>query len=258
MQALYRAGLMEYKRYFDLDAAAEILDSLLMLPLAQRMYPAILETTGEITVAQGKLDEASHRYSSILLSPFALPEEKTQARYCLAEIQYFQGNFDSASSILQEIAQVLSDDEANDALLLLHFIKENQAGYTGALREYARAALLERQKKFSEAIPVLSSLVQAFADAPLVENALIKKAELSVVVGQNNEALTSYQKLLSDCPKSIFRDRAQFGIGEVYQFQLKDKEKAIHAYEELLASYPNSLLIEQARKRIRELRGDVL
>jgi tetratricopeptide (TPR) repeat protein len=258
VQALYRAGLMQYKRYFDLDAATEILDSLLMLPLAQRMYPAILEATGEINIAQGKLDKAAHRYSSVLLSPFALPEEKTHARYCLAEIQYFQCSFDSASSILQEIAQALSDDESNDALLLLHFIKENQAGFSDALKEYARAALLERQKKFSEAISVLASIVQAFADAPLVENALIKKAELSVIVGQNNEALASYQKLLSDYPKSIFRDKAQFGIGEVYQFQLKDKEKAIHAYEELLASYPNSLLIEQARKRIRELRGDVL
>ena len=258
VQALYRAGLMQYKRYFDLDGAVEILDSLLMLPLAQRMYPAILETTGEIALAQGKLDKASHRYSSVLLSPFALPEEKTQARYCLAEIQYFQSNFDSASSILQEIALALSDDESNDALLLLHFIKENQAGYTGALKEYARAALLERQKKFSEAIPVLASIVQAFADAPLADNALIKKAELSVVVGQSNEALAAYQKLLSDYPKSILRDKAEFGIGEVYQFQLKEKEKAIRAYEELLALYPNSLLVEQARKRIRELRGDVL
>jgi len=258
VQALYRAGLMQYKRYFDLDAAAEILDSLLMLPLAQRMYPAILETTGEIAVAQGKLDKASHRYSSVLLSPFALPEEKTEARYCLAEIQYFQGNFDSASSILLEIAQALSDDESNDALLLLHFMKENQAGYSDALKEYAHAALLERQKRFSEAIPVLASIVQAFADAPCVDNALIKKAELSIVVGKSNEALAAYQKLLSDYPKSIFRDKAQFGIGEVYQFQLKDKEKAIHAYEELLTLYPNSLLIEQARKRIRELRGDVL
>ena len=255
---IVRAGLMEYRHYFDLDAAAEILDSLLMLPLAQRMYPAILETTGEITVAQGKLDKASHRYSSVLLSPFALPEEKTHARYCLGEIQYFQGNFDSASSILQQIALALSDDESNDALLLLHFIKENQAGFGSALKEYASAALLERQKKFSEAIPLLTSIVQAFANAPLVDDALIKKAELSVVVGQKNEALAAYQKLLSDYPKSILRDKAQFGIGEVYQFQLKEKDKAIHAYEELLASYPNSLLIEQARKRIRELRGDVL
>ncbi len=258
VQALYRAGLMQYQRYFDLDGAMEILDSLLMLPLAQRMYPAILETTGEINVAQGKLDKASRRYSGVLLSPFSLPEEKTHARYRLAEIQYFQSNFDSASSMLQEIALALSDDESNDALLLLHFIKENQAGYGGALKEYARAALLERQKKFSEAIPVLTSIVQGFADAPLVESALIRKAELSVVLGQNNDALASYQKLLSDYPKSIFRDKAQFGIGSIYQFQLKDKDKAIRAYEELLASYPNSLLIEQSRKRIRELRGDVL
>ena len=258
VQALYRAGLMQYQRYFDLDGAMEILDSLLMLPLAQRMYPAILETTGEINVAQWKLDKASRRYSGVLLSPFSLPEEKTHARYRLAEIQYFQSNFDSASSMLQEIALALSDDESNDALLLLHFIKENQAGYGGALKEYARAALLERQKKFSEAIPVLTSIVQGFADAPLVESALIRKAELSVVLGQNNDALASYQKLLSDYPKSIFRDKAQFGIGSIYQFQLKDKDKAIRAYEELLASYPNSLLIEQSRKRIRELRGDVL
>jgi tetratricopeptide (TPR) repeat protein len=258
VQALYRAGLMQYQRYFDLDGAMEILDSLFMLPLAQRMYPAILEATGEINVAQGKLDKASRRYAGVLSSPFSLPEEKTHARYCLAEIQYFQGNFDSASSILQEIALALSDDESNDALLLLHFIKENQAGYGGALKEYSRAVLLERQKKISEAIPVLTSIVQGFADAPLVESALIKKAELSVVLGQNNDALASYQKLLSDYSKSIFRDKAQFGIGEIYQFQFKDKDKAIHAYEELLALYPNSLLIEQSRKRIRELRGDVL
>ena len=258
VQALYRAGLMQYKRYFDLDAALEILDSLLTLPSARQMAPVILGTTGEINVAEGKLEKAAHRYSSAMSSPFALPEEKTQAQFHLAEIQYFECRFDSASSILREIAQTLSDDESNDAILLLHFIKENQAGYADALKEYARAALLERQMKFSEAIPVLTSIVQAFADAPLVENALIKKAELSVVVGQNNEALAAYQKLLSDYPKSILRDKAQFGIGEVYQFQLKEKDKAIHAYEEFLASYPNSLLIEQARKRIRELRGDVL
>ena len=85
---------------------------------------------------------------------------------------------------------------------------------------------------------MLASIVQAFADAPLADNALIKKAELSVVVGQNNEALAAYQKLLSDYPKSILRDKAEFGIGEVYQFQLKEKEKAIRAYEELLALYP--------------------
>ncbi len=258
VQSLYRAGLMEYKRYFDLDGATEILDSLLMLPNAQRMYPQILGATGEINVAQGKLDKASRRYAGVAASPLSLPEEKMHARYCIAEIQYFQGNCDSASSILQELAKALSDDQSNDALILLHIIRENQAGYNSALKEFARAALLERQKKFSEAIPLLTSIVQEYADAPLVENALIKKAELSVVLGRHNDALASYQKLLSDYPKGILRDKAQFGVGELYQYQFNDKEKAIHAYEDLLATYPNSLLIEKARKRIRDLRGDAL
>ena len=257
-QALYRAGLMQYRDYFNLDAAVQILDSLLTLPSARQMEPAIMETTGEIHIVQGKLDEAAHRYSGILSSPYALPEEKTRARFHLAEIQYFQCNFDSASSILQGIAKALSDDEANDALRLLHFIKENQPGYTDALKEYARAALLERQKKFSEAIPVFASIVQTFPDAPLVDNALIEKAKLSIATSQYGEALASYQKLLTDYPKSILRDKAQFGIGEVYQYQLKEKDEAIRAYEELLALYPNSLLVEPARKRIRELRGDTL
>ena len=143
-------------------------------------------------------------------------------------------------------------------LLLLHFIKENQAGFAEALKEYAGAELLSRQKKSSEAIAVFTSTLQAFPDSPLVDDALIQKAELSIVVKQYNDALLSYQKLLTDYPKSILRDKAQFGLGELYQMQLKDKEKAIQAYEEVLAAYPNSLFVEEARTRIRTLRGDAL
>ena len=45
-------------------------------------------------------------------------------------------------------------------------------------------------------------------------------------------------------------------IGEVYESRLKDKKKAIEAYEAVLANYPASLFVEEARKRIRILRGD--
>lgn len=256
LQSLYRVGLIRYKRFFDLNGSMRVLDSALELSRNRRMEPTVLETMGEIEVAQGKLDEASRRYAAMFSSPFAAPEEKTQAQFHLAEIQYFENNFDSASSMLQKISQTLSADETNDALLLLHFIKENQAGFTDALKEYVRAELLEREAKFSESIPILASIVQTYPDAPLADDALIKKAELSTAINLPGDALISYKKLLSDFPKSIFRDKAQFRIGELYQFSLKDKEKAIQAYEELLSSYPNSLFGEETRKRIRLLRGD--
>lgn len=257
-QCLYRVGLIRYQRYFDLDGALQVLDSVLMLPAARQLIPAILETIAEINVTQGKLDQALVRYASVLSSQIATAGQKTQAQFRMAEIQYFQCNFDSAAAFLQRITQTLSADESNDALLLLHFIKENQSGFAEALIEYAHAELLNRQKKFSEAIAVLTSIIQTFPDSPLVDDALIQKAELSIAVRQYNEALLSYQKLLADHPKSILRDKAQFGLGGLYQTQLKDKEKAIQAYEEVLAAYPHSLLVEESRTRIRMLRGDAL
>ncbi len=257
-QCLYRVGLIRYQRYFDLDGALQVLDSLLTLPAARQLVPAILETVAEINVSQGNLEKASVRYASVLQSQIAAPGQKTQAQFRTAEIQYFQCNFDSAVALLQRITQNLSADESNDALILLHFIKENQPGFPEALKDYARAELLRRQKKFSEAIAIFTSTIQIFRDSPLVDDALIQKAELSIAVGQYNDALLSYQKLLTDYPKSILRDKAQFGLGQLYQMQLKDKEKAIQAYEEVLAAYPNSLFVEEARARIRMLRGDAL
>lgn len=257
-QALYRAGLIEYKRFFDLDAATHVFDSLLTLPAARKLTPSILGTEGEINVAGGRLTEALQRYSGAASSPFATPSEITQARFRIAEIEYFQNKFDSATSALQQLSEKLSDDESNDALLLLHFIKENEDGYAEALKEYTRAELLERQKKYSEAISLFSDVVQKFSDAPLADDALVRKAELSTTIGQYADALAAYRKLGTDFPKSILRDRAQFGVGELYRTQLKDKESAIRAYEELLTSYPNSLFVDQARKRIRELRGDAV
>jgi tetratricopeptide (TPR) repeat protein len=258
VQSLYRVGLIRYETYFDLDGALQVLDSILTLVSARRMVPSILETVAGINVAQGKLDKAAERYSAVLSSPIASPGQKTQAQFRLAEIRYFQNDFDSAVALLQHLSQMLSVDESNDALLLLHFIKENQPGFTDALKEYALAELLMRQKKISEAIAVLTSTIQAFPEAPLVDDALIQKADLSIVLKQYDTALFSYGKLLTDYPKSILREKAQFGIAQLYQNQFKDKEKAIKAYEEVLSTYPHSLFVDEARKRIRQLRGDAI
>jgi outer membrane protein assembly factor BamD (BamD/ComL family) len=73
------------------------------------------------------------------------------------------------------------------------------------------------------------------------------------------DAIKSYERLLSQFKESsIALDKAQFNIGEIYQFGMSDKAKAISAYEKLLAEFPQSILATIARKRIREMRGDSL
>jgi outer membrane protein assembly factor BamD (BamD/ComL family) len=152
----------------------------------------------------------------------------------------------------------LSADIANDALLLQEFIKENRTSDGRALKEYAHAELLERQRKLSEAIAVLENLIDTEATSPLVDHAMLKLGQSEEKLGAPMRALAMYQKLIFDHPESILRDQAQLGIGEIYQFSLNDKQKAIAAYQELLEKYPSSPYLDEVRKRIRQLRGDAL
>jgi tetratricopeptide (TPR) repeat protein len=87
----------------------------------------------------------------------------------------------------------------------------------------------------------------------------MKVGFLQAKTGQYANAIATYETLLTKFSKSsIALDRAQFSIGDVYQYGLKDNAKAIAAYEKLLADYPQSLLADQARQRIRALRGDLM
>ena len=189
-------------------------------------------------------------------SPYSTQEQRTAAQFQLAEIQFFRNNFDSVLALLVPLTENLKVDESNDALILQYFVTENQFQFTEALKQYSRAELLARQYKLSEAIQELSSIIDIYPAAPLADDVLLKKAEYSIQLKQYAGALADYQKLLIDYKESIEKDKTQFKIGELYELYLLDKQKAIAAYEIILEKYPFSLFVEQARKRIRQLRGD--
>ena len=53
-------------------------------------------------------------------------------------------------------------------------------------------------------------------------------------------------------------DDSYFLQGEIYERQLKDKDKAMEIYREFLNKYPGSVYAAEARKRFRALRGDFI
>jgi tetratricopeptide (TPR) repeat protein len=256
--SLYRIGMIRYKQLFDLDGALKMFDSVLTISPAGPMIPTVLSTIGEINIAQGKLDAANKCFLSMSRSPYSNQEQQTLAQYRMAEVQFFKNNFDSALTLLQPLTQNLKADETNDALLMQYFISENQFHYLNALKEYAQAELLARQVKVSEAVNKFAAIVDAYPDAPLADDAVLKMAEYQIHLRQYNNALVSYQRLLDDFKLSAEKDKTYFKIGELYQLYLNDKPKAVKAYEMILEKYPFSLFVEEARKRIRLLRGDAI
>ncbi len=259
-RAAFQIGLIQFEKYFDLDAALASFTSVLQsLPAASSIQHDIAIKIGEVLTAKGDTAQAMLWFRKVVVAPTATPDQQDEATYRLAEVLYFCGHFAEAMSSLESISTNLKADYANDALLLYAFLQENTMTAPAPLKDFARADFLTRQKKYSEAITIFQSLVEKYQQALFVDDALLRIALLQTLAGRYADALLTYQRLLRQFKESsIALDKAQFNMAELYDYRLKDKTQALAAYERLLAEYPQSLFTERARRRIRELRGDSL
>lgn len=255
MQALFRIGTIRFVRFFDLDEAAKAFDRVRSMPFNPSLQQEAILRLAEVETAKNDINRAIKEYTQLLT--ITSDQNRDKVLFRLAELSYFEGRFDSAGAMLRRIGSTLRSDEANDALQLLYFIEENKPS-GDALLEFARAELLVRQRKYSEALTRFQTLTVRTPSVSLVDDAVMRIAELHLLLNHPEDALAVFRRVVVDMPGSVLRDRAQMRIGEVYENRLRDKTKALEAYEKVLEQFPTSLFTEEARKRIRTLRGDSL
>jgi len=82
---------------------------------------------------------------------------------------------------------------------------------------------------------------------------LLMIGETELKNGNFMEAMLAYPLLISTYPYSKICEFAQKSIAEIYETKLSQREQAIKEYELMLTQYPESLLIETVRNRIRDL-----
>ena len=257
-KSYYQIGRIQFEKFADLDGALASFGHV----LAEAQGSAVLRydvllTMGRVHVARGDTVRAIGCFRTVAAAPDALPDQSDEANFRSAEIDYFGGRFADAIRTLDGIAVNLKADYANDALRLHAFLEENLTSSPEALLAVARGEFLARQGKNTEAVAVLNEVIARFPQAPLVDDALMLVASLEAASGLTAGAIASYERLLTQFKESsIALDRAQFRLAELYHYGARDMAKAIAAYERLLAEYPGSVLAAQARKRIRQLRGD--
>ena len=256
----YQIALIQSEKFLDREGAIASLGHVIA---EAGPYPSLRNDAtlvmGKIHVARGDTAKAEGCFHGVLEAPDALPDERDEAVFRLAEIDYFGGRFDSAMQKLASITVNLKADYANDALRLGAFLQENAAETPEALRKFAGAEFLARQGKNTEAISLLLAVIAEYPRAALVDDALMRVGELQASAGFFRDAAASYERLLAEFRESsIALDRAQFNLAEVYQFGMHDPARAQAAYEKLLADYPKSILAGRARQRIRQMRGESL
>jgi tetratricopeptide (TPR) repeat protein len=183
-----------------------------------------------------------------------------KVNYRGARLAFFQGRFGAAKNLLESIVQARPDENAretesmvNDALEMLLLLDANMADSAGALLSFAHAEYAVVQHKQPAAIDTLESLLTRFPQATISPQALFNLGDLYAGQQKFDAAIERWRKILSQYAESVVGDRALFRLAEIHETGLRDTRKAQSLFEQLLKDYPQSLYLEEARRRAREL-----
>lgn len=238
--------------------------ALLEETIALSQLPTIVQAECKLELADillmtGDIWEASLRYSQVEKS-FKHDAIGFEAKFRVAKISYYTGDFKWALAQLDVLKGATSKLIANDALELSLTISDALAIDTNEspLLIFAHADLLAFQNKDEEAKITLDSINKLYPNHALADDILYKKAQLELKHGRYNEAAAYYDTIVKNYGEDILGDDALFKLADLNENQFKNIEKAKELYQQLLEKYPGSLYVVEARKRFRKLRGDVV
>jgi tetratricopeptide (TPR) repeat protein len=240
------------------EDAMTTLEAALEIPRISDMQRAQVKMQlADIRVLHGDIWDAALTYSQVD-TDFKFDPIGHEAKFKNARIFYYDGEFDFAQSQLDVLKQSTSKLIANDALKLSLLITDNfglDSNYT-AMTWFANADLLIEQHRYEEAYSLFDSIIEQFPAHSLGDEILLKKAHSMQLKGEWTKAVELLQELLKFHGEDILADDALFELGDIYQNNLFDPEKAKEYYMEILFKHKDSLYGEEARKRVQEIRGE--
>ncbi len=183
-----------------------------------------------------------------------------EAKFKRARAAYYVGDFQWAQGIFNALKASTSKLIANDALYYSILITDNIALDTNseAMSMYARADLLNYQNQKDSALEVLEMMEIAFPGHSIQDEVLLLKSRILSGQKRYREAVEDLRLLINQHADDILADDALYELGLLYELHLNDPGEAQKLYEEIFSKHPDSFYASEARKRYRQLRGDIL
>lgn len=257
-EVLRRIGTLQRDVFFDLGRAEQTLNEVITRYSDNERASAQAEfDLGRIALLRGELDDARFVFSR-LIERIRTGELAERARFELALIHFYRGEFDAATTLTEVLDENTSTDVANDAIELKLLIFENKGpdSLNTPLKKFAHAHLLDRRRQYESALSELDSIIAQLANHQLADDVRFLRASVLRKMGRPAEAVEAFGEIPLMFRNSFLADRSIFLMGQILEYDLGDKERALEAYNRLLTEYPGSLQATEARTRIRALRGD--
>lgn len=214
---------------------------------------------GDMNLLVGNIWDASLLYSQVE-KDFKYDVVGQGAKFRNAKLSYYASDFKWAKAQCDVLKGATTKTIANDALDLSLIITDAIGVDTNdaPLSMFASAELLVLQHQYEKALNRLDSINSIFSEHTLGDDIYYKKAEIFKRTNRYAEAAKMYENILEFYPTDLYGDDALFKEAELYERYLNDKEKAKQLYQDVLTKYPGSIYVVDARKRYRDLRGDII
>jgi tetratricopeptide (TPR) repeat protein len=247
--------------YLNKPAEAEqLLDQAIQLQgLDPRLAALCKIELGDVLIFNNDLD-----YAALIYGQVEKDNKDNQtgdnAKLRKAKLAYFANNFQWAKAQFDALKESTSKQVANDALYYSILIEENSEGDSLqlAVKAYADAELDLFRNRFENAVVTLDSLILNTPGHQIIDDAYMLKALICERKKDYSCAEEIYKKVFTDFAYDITADLAMFNLGKMYEEKMNMRDEAAEQYKKLMIQYPESIYVEEARKRYRAIRENVI
>lgn len=210
----------------------------------------IFISRGDLVEAKGFLETAKVRYGR------NNREILETVGYKQALIEYYTGNLDSAEALFLVLSEAKDNDIANDVLeknsIISDKYKEEEKVKVFAAAEYdlIRLDTISAIVKYESIINELRNF-----DTEVWQRSHLILSD--IYMNRRDLAKADYylEEFIRNLPDGVHTDKALFKLAS-NKVLAGDNSKAIELYSKILINFPNSIYLDQARSKIRELRGE--
>jgi predicted Zn-dependent protease len=242
----------------DIYTAIQLTEEAIALPgLKSKIKNELKLVLGDYYVLYGDVWEATLLYAQVDKAEKDSPLGE-DARFRNAKLSYYKGEFEWAQAQLSILKGATTELIANNALELSVFILDNLGldSITSTMQLFAAADLLHIQNKDEQALTKLDEILTAYPGHALTDDIYLKQANILIENKKFEEAINKLKLIIESYGEDILADNALFLLGDIYQNYLKLPEQAMAYYKLIITDYGDSVLLVEARKRFRFLRGD--
>lgn len=198
----------------------------------------------------GDFGEAGKMAEKVEKLPGDFPQKaKALAAYSLL----YEGTYEAAMEAFHDlVADNPSIESAHEYLGVMAIIREN-AGANEALKKYFDSYRSYLGGEFATAETLVAGIETG--ESTLAARAALLDARIKLQTGRSGDFAKKGREIIAARPGSDIAAEALFELGNYYSDIAGDKRSAVECFDEILKKYPNCLLTNKARERLKKLDG---